>query len=245
MTSEPILPVSFLRNHKIFYKLFKNDLPSADSKRNVVSNLRKNVRWALVNCLDLSLSTKREVRSTVNWPSRHEHSCLAWALNNNTTSHTPFSVLLTFEGKWRNFVSDRHRSFKLRLPSIRRDIRFKSKAVESSQDPENPPIREIPEEAVPLNQLLGTETLLPINSSPNKSPERFIRSENTYSEVLNETENNSLQLPSVTIVRRASSLEGLDLKSQEKYDKLGQGDAGKACYTVWSWNFHNSTRGKL
>ena len=123
--------------------------------------------------------------------------------------------------------SDTHRSFKLRLPSIRRDIRFKSKVVDNSPDPENPPIPEIPEDAVPLNQLLQTDSLLPVNSSPNKSPERLYRSENTYSEVLNETENNSLQLPTVTFIRRASSLEGLDLKSQDKYDKLGQGDSGK------------------
>ena len=121
--------------------------------------------------------------------------------------------------------SDRHRSFKLRLPSIRRDIRCKSKAVDTVSDPENPPIPEIPEEAVPLNQLLGTDSLPRLNSSPCKSPEKLNRSENSHSEVLNETEN-SLQLPTVTFIRRASSLEGLDLKTQDKYDKLGQGDSG-------------------
>lgn len=47
----------------------------------------------------------------------------------------------------------RAQSFKLRLPSIRRDIRSKAKAIEKIPDPENPPI---PEEAVPLSQL-GSE----------------------------------------------------------------------------------------
>ena len=53
-------------------------------------------------------------------------------------------------------TSDRHQSFKLRLPSIRRDIRSKSRAIEKLPDPENPPI---PEEAVPLSQLGSEEGL--------------------------------------------------------------------------------------
>lgn len=51
--------------------------------------------------------------------------------------------------------SDRHRSLRLRLPSIRRDIRSKAKALDRIPDPENPPI---PEEAVPLNQLGCSDT---------------------------------------------------------------------------------------
>ena len=127
--------------------------------------------------------------------------------------------------------TDRHRSFKLRLPSIRRDIRFKSKVVDTGPDPENPPIPEIPEEAVPLNQLLGTDVPLPMNSSLRKSPEQRNKSENAHTEVLNETEN-TLHLPTVTFIRRASSLEGIDLKMADKYDKLGQGDSGN----VLSWD---------
>ncbi|XP_025096460.1 potassium voltage-gated channel subfamily H member 6-like isoform X3 [Pomacea canaliculata] len=53
----------------------------------------------------------------------------------------------------KKFQNNRHQSFKLRLPSIRRDIRSKAKAIEKIPDPENPPI---PEEAVPLSQL-GSE----------------------------------------------------------------------------------------
>ena len=124
-----------------------------------------------------------------------------------------------------SIFTDRHRSFKLRLPSIRRDIRFKSKVVDTGPDPENPPIPEIPEEAVPLNQLLGTDSPLLLNSAlRNKSPEQ-LKSETTHTELLNETEN-TLHLPAVTFIRRASSLEGIDLKMSDKYDRLGQGDSG-------------------
>ncbi|KAL8623826.1 hypothetical protein ACOMHN_058856 [Nucella lapillus] len=53
----------------------------------------------------------------------------------------------------KKFQNNRHQSFKLRLPSIRRDIRSRARAIEKLPDPENPPI---PEEAVPLSHL-GSE----------------------------------------------------------------------------------------
>ncbi|XP_055959175.1 potassium voltage-gated channel subfamily H member 7 [Patella vulgata] len=62
----------------------------------------------------------------------------------------------------KNLKNNRHRSFKLRLPSIRRDIRRKAKAIQQAPDPENPPI---PEEAVPLNQF-GKEDVEQGQQSP-------------------------------------------------------------------------------
>ncbi|XP_070185051.1 uncharacterized protein, partial [Littorina saxatilis] len=53
----------------------------------------------------------------------------------------------------KKFQNNRHQSFKLRLPSIRRDIRYKARAIDKLPDPENPPI---PEEAVPLSHM-GSE----------------------------------------------------------------------------------------
>nr|KAG5693505.1 hypothetical protein BaRGS_006207 [Batillaria attramentaria] len=52
----------------------------------------------------------------------------------------------------KKFQNNRHQSFKLRLPSIRRDIRTKAKAIEKQPDPENPPI---PEEAGPAQPARG------------------------------------------------------------------------------------------
>ena len=64
-------------------------LPSADSRREVVSYLRKNVHWVLVNSLiGLSLPRKSLARLTdrPNWPSQHDLSCWPWTLSNNTSS---------------------------------------------------------------------------------------------------------------------------------------------------------------
>lgn len=127
------------------------------------------------------------------------------------------------------FVAGRHRSFKLKLPSLRKELKYKTKGVDHSPDPENPPI---PEEAVPLNQISGSSDTIPQSNSihasanmvvdqitPINHPETVMMTEVT---VQNE---NNLLLPNVAIIRRASSLEGLDLqKNLDKYDKLG--DAG-------------------
>lgn len=125
--------------------------------------------------------------------------------------------------------SDRHRSFKLKLPSLRKELRYKSKSVDiTTPDPENPPI---PEEAVPLNQIHGSSDTIPQSymrpASTNISMETthpgVDRTEVAKTEIptLNE---NSLLLPSVTFIRRASSLEGLDFqKTQEKNDRADFG----------------------
>ncbi|KAK3587810.1 hypothetical protein CHS0354_019676 [Potamilus streckersoni] len=63
----------------------------------------------------------------------------------------------------RNFRQNRHRSFRLRLPSIRRDIHARSLEKERHGDPENPPI---PEEVVPLNQLSTTDQEVPPRTPP-------------------------------------------------------------------------------
>lgn len=118
--------------------------------------------------------------------------------------------------------------------------------MDITPDPENPPI---PEEAVPLNQIHGSNDTIPqtnvLPASTNFSTEtvpspltvdqsdRLI----TKSEIpsLNE---NSLLLPNVTSVsslRRASSLEGLDFqKNQEKQERT---DFGKWYLIYKAWQF--------
>lgn len=128
--------------------------------------------------------------------------------------------------------SDRHRSFKLKLPSLRKELRYKSKSVDiTTPDPENPPI---PEEAVPLNQIHGSsDTITQSNVLP-ASTNLFMetsggtdQSERTKVDIASINENNLLlpNVTSVTYMRRASSLEGLDFqKNQEKQDRS---DVGK------------------
>jgi len=122
-------------------------------------------------------------------------------------------------------VSDRHRSFKLKLPSLRKELRYKSKSVDITPDPENPPI---PEEAVPLNQIHGSsDTITQSNvlpASTNFSTETMSDRTKIDMDSINE---NNLLLPNVTTVtymRRASSLEGLDFqKHQEKQERSDLG----------------------
>ena len=63
---------------------YGHSLPSADSRREVVSYVRKNMRWVLVNCLGLTAA--QEKCGKVNWLSRHDHSCWPRMLSNNTTT---------------------------------------------------------------------------------------------------------------------------------------------------------------
>ena len=48
--------------------------PFADSRREVVSYLQKNLHWVLVNRL-LGLSLPKKKCGLVNWSSRHDYSC--------------------------------------------------------------------------------------------------------------------------------------------------------------------------
>ncbi|XP_064613900.1 potassium voltage-gated channel subfamily H member 6-like [Liolophura sinensis] len=115
-----------------------------------------------------------------------------------------------YRWKLSNFIprrqnSDRHKSFKLRLPSIRRDIRSKARVLERIQDTENPPI---PEESVPLNQLMAADMPDAVPRSP------FRRKSDSGLE--NEVEEDyigsqdRLMVVNQCNLRKASSLEGLD-----------------------------------
>ncbi|XP_022308750.2 voltage-gated inwardly rectifying potassium channel KCNH6-like isoform X7 [Crassostrea virginica] len=87
----------------------------------------------------------------------------------------------------KNFKNSRHRSFKLRLPSIRRDISCKSKCI-GVKDPENPGE---PEE-------IRSNLAIPRSSLPPNSPPTY----NRTGEVLQQDKS--------AIPRRASSMEALD-----------------------------------
>lgn len=97
-------------------------------------------------------------------------------------------------------LKGRHKSFKLRLPSIRKDFRS-PKSINGLQDPENPPI---PEESVPLNQISTPDSSFPLNISPTRRKADSLPSDSS-----------SLLEPKTHLednadLRRASSLEGLN-----------------------------------
>ncbi|KAL3831230.1 hypothetical protein ACJMK2_023007, partial [Sinanodonta woodiana] len=106
----------------------------------------------------------------------------------------------------RNFRQNRHRSFRLRLPSIRRDIHARSLEKERHGDPENPAI---PEEVVPLNQLSATDQeVQPRTPLTNRNLDRM------QTELGTERQDN--------LVQTTSSPDGLDpqkLISTEPNDK--------------------------
>jgi hypothetical protein len=77
-------------------------------------------------------------------------------------------------------TTDRHQSFKLRLPSIRRDIRCKARAIEKVPDPENPPI---PEESVPLSHLESQEGLSRLDRDSPAGHESFTVGEERFGEL--------------------------------------------------------------
>lgn len=102
--------------------------------------------------------------------------------------------------EFKNFKISRHKSFKLRLPSIRKDFRS-PKSINGLQDPENPPI---PEESVPLNQISTPDSSFPLNISPTRRKADSLPSDSS-----------SLLEPKTHLednadLRRASSLEGLN-----------------------------------
>ncbi|XP_061180002.1 potassium voltage-gated channel subfamily H member 6-like [Saccostrea echinata] len=97
---------------------------------------------------------------------------------------------------FKNSNMSRHRSFKLRLPSIRRDINCKTKCISlRSQDPEDPDRDDSP-----------TQLPVPRGSLPPNSPPAHIR--NVEREIQDKT----------GIPRRASSMETLDKQGVPKAD---------------------------
>ncbi|XP_069110947.1 voltage-gated inwardly rectifying potassium channel KCNH6-like isoform X2 [Argopecten irradians] len=117
--------------------------------------------------------------------------------------------------------SGRIGSFKLRLPSIRRDFnRFKSCGMDKSPDPENPPI---PEEAVPLNSLPYLDNEIPPNSP-------IFRYKKTGSDIPAPNSRTG------AYIRRASSMEGLEAEQLTPTSDIYHISNGRArAYTVGSW----------
>ncbi|XP_076094597.1 voltage-gated inwardly rectifying potassium channel KCNH6-like isoform X5 [Mytilus galloprovincialis] len=105
------------------------------------------------------------------------------------------------------FRNNRHKSFRLRLPSIRRELRTKVKVSDKSPDPENPPIPE--EENMPLNQLPVPGPDFPINSPP-------LRHRPVDGCILDVME---AEKASQGFIRRASSLEGIETQKQNDLDR--------------------------
>ncbi|KAJ8313940.1 hypothetical protein KUTeg_008501 [Tegillarca granosa] len=102
----------------------------------------------------------------------------------------------------------RHKSFRLRLPSIRREFQSRTRIIDTSKDPENPPI---PEESVPLSHLPIPDMQLP----PNSPPLRQKAWDGLLPDVATESEKGS----SLSYMRRASSLEELDSTQREMYQE--------------------------
>lgn len=101
--------------------------------------------------------------------------------------------------------TDRHKSFKLRLPSIRRDIRSKASVLERIQDTENPPI---PEESVPLNQLMAADMPDAVPRSPFRRKSESGLENEVEEDYLGSQDR--LMVANQCNLRKASSLEGLD-----------------------------------
>ncbi|XP_053373447.1 potassium voltage-gated channel subfamily H member 7-like isoform X2 [Mercenaria mercenaria] len=162
-------------------------------------------------------------------PVKNEHGeIILFIINYEDITDAPNKVQVLPEirnlrnSKLDNFRNNRHRSFKLKLPSLRKELKFKTKGVDTSPDPENPPI---PEEAVPLNQIGGSNDTIPQSNSIHASTNMVVDQVTPVdqSEVTLQNEN-SLLAPNVPSgLRRASSLEGFDMpKTQDRYDKLGE-----------------------
>ncbi|XP_021374212.1 potassium voltage-gated channel subfamily H member 6-like [Mizuhopecten yessoensis] len=136
------------------------------------------------------------------------------------SEHATATTLNKPENNVKNSKSGRHRSFKLRLPSIRRDFnRFKSCGMEKNQDPENPPISE---EAVPLNSLPYLDNEIPPNSP-------IFRYKKTGSDIPAPNSRTG------AYIRRASSLEGLDGEPVIPASDLYIANGRARAYTVGSW----------
>ncbi|XP_060608681.1 potassium voltage-gated channel subfamily H member 2-like isoform X2 [Ruditapes philippinarum] len=163
-------------------------------------------------------------------PVKNEHGeIILFIINYEDITDAPNKVPVLPEirnlrnSKLDNFRNNRHRSFKLKLPSLRKELKYKTKNVDQSPDPENPPI---PEEAVPLNQICGSNDTIPQSNSIHASTNMIThmdQSETRTCDISVQNEN-SLLAPNVpSSLRRASSLEGFDMpKSQDRYDKLGE-----------------------
>ncbi|XP_060073878.1 potassium voltage-gated channel subfamily H member 2-like [Ylistrum balloti] len=124
------------------------------------------------------------------------------------------------ENSVKNSKSGRPRSFKIRLPSIRKDFnRFKSCGMEKNPDPENPPI---PEEAVPLNSLPYLDNEIPPNSP-------IFRYKKTGSDIPAPNSRTG------AYIRRASSLEGLEGEQLTPSSDLYFANGRARAYTVGSW----------
>ncbi|CAC5406765.1 Potassium voltage-gated channel unc-103,Potassium voltage-gated channel subfamily H member 2,Potassium voltage-gated channel subfamily H member 4,Potassium voltage-gated channel subfamily H member 5,Potassium voltage-gated channel subfamily H member 7,Potassium voltage-gated channel subfamily H member 1,Potassium voltage-gated channel protein eag,Potassium voltage-gated channel subfamily H member 8,Potassium voltage-gated channel subfamily H member 6,Potassium voltage-gated channel subfamily H member 3 [My len=108
------------------------------------------------------------------------------------------------------FRNNRHKSFRLRLPSIRRELRTKVKISDKPADPENPPIPE--EENMPLNQLPVPGPDFPINSPP-------LRHRPVDGCILDVME---AEKASQGFIRRASSLEGIETQKQNDLDRTSE-----------------------
>ena len=108
------------------------------------------------------------------------------------------------------FFSDRHKSFKLRLPSIRRDISrdyTKNRATNRLHDPEDPPEGE---ESVPLHRLSPPAEVVPQDTPPleRRMLDREFSDVSTWS-----NEEFKSRKSSQGSIRRASSMEHLDHSS--------------------------------
>ncbi|CAC5406768.1 Potassium voltage-gated channel unc-103,Potassium voltage-gated channel subfamily H member 2,Potassium voltage-gated channel subfamily H member 4,Potassium voltage-gated channel subfamily H member 5,Potassium voltage-gated channel subfamily H member 7,Potassium voltage-gated channel subfamily H member 1,Potassium voltage-gated channel protein eag,Potassium voltage-gated channel subfamily H member 8,Potassium voltage-gated channel subfamily H member 6,Potassium voltage-gated channel subfamily H member 3 [My len=112
------------------------------------------------------------------------------------------------------FRNNRHKSFRLRLPSIRRELRTKVKISDKPADPENPPIPE--EENMPLNQLPVPGPDFPINSPP-------LRHRPVDGCILDVME---AEKASQGFIRRASSLEGIETQKQNDLDRTSENSGG-------------------
>ncbi|CAC5406767.1 Potassium voltage-gated channel unc-103,Potassium voltage-gated channel subfamily H member 2,Potassium voltage-gated channel subfamily H member 4,Potassium voltage-gated channel subfamily H member 5,Potassium voltage-gated channel subfamily H member 7,Potassium voltage-gated channel subfamily H member 1,Potassium voltage-gated channel protein eag,Potassium voltage-gated channel subfamily H member 8,Potassium voltage-gated channel subfamily H member 6,Potassium voltage-gated channel subfamily H member 3 [My len=114
------------------------------------------------------------------------------------------------------FRNNRHKSFRLRLPSIRRELRTKVKISDKPADPENPPIPE--EENMPLNQLPVPGPDFPINSPP-------LRHRPVDGCILDVME---AEKASQGFIRRASSLEGIETQKQNDLDRTSENSGGSS-----------------
>ena len=78
-TRSPPGPATFFRRDWSWNIFFGHSLPSADSRRAVVSFWRKNVHKYTLTAQRTKLA--QEKCSWVNWPARHDLNSVDWAVN--------------------------------------------------------------------------------------------------------------------------------------------------------------------
>ena len=124
-------------------------------------------------------------------------------------------------------LSDRHKSFRLRLPSIRRDIR-RSSQDRNADDVENPPDGE---ESMPLHQLPTIPAVSPLQEQ--RAIDRDFSDQSNFS-------NEEARRGSPGSLRRASSYEHIDSSTRSPKGRTKSTSSGTCLVLELENNIRNT-----